>query len=420
MKLLTPILLSTISLTFLFSGCGEPKPAPKVLIDKTLPKVSINGHISDMNAIAFEWKTIKDERVKGINIYRTNPETTSTKLSRIDQTHSSEITHYVDTNVKPNTRYRYRFTSYDENTNESFPNETSEVNTNPRLLSVSYFQTIGNMPRKAKLIWRPHTNSRINTYEIERINEDELKNGDKKWESIVTLQNRLTAEYIDNDLDDESTYYYRLFAISFDNVKSQPSKTIKVTTKSLPLPINDLKASSNIPKEINIQWEKSEQEDIEYYKVYRSGVATSSFDYRVKSLIPNFTDKVKTDGERYFYKITAVDVDGLEGEIPTDAIMGESLKKPKTPSIVKSKIDKNRVTLSWSSSPRAESFTLKKSTKTGWMSSEVQLIKDISKTKYTDSNIENDTLYNYEVIAVDSNGIESLPSKPIKLMYEEN
>jgi PBP1b-binding outer membrane lipoprotein LpoB len=68
----------TVSLLIL-SGCsGSPTPAKKedVKIDTTLPRVSLTTHgvISGMKSIAFEWKSIKDPRVKGIYVYKQAPE----------------------------------------------------------------------------------------------------------------------------------------------------------------------------------------------------------------------------------------------------------------------------------------------------------------------------------------------------------
>ena len=71
MKLWTLSTFCAASLLVL-SGCGgvTPKPKEEVVIDSTLPMVTLtkNGTVVDMKAIAFEWKSITDHRVKGIYI----------------------------------------------------------------------------------------------------------------------------------------------------------------------------------------------------------------------------------------------------------------------------------------------------------------------------------------------------------------
>ncbi|MCD6433890.1 MAG: hypothetical protein J7L21_07595, partial [Sulfurimonas sp.] len=73
MKLWTLSTLCTVSL-LIFSGCTATTPTPKkeAVVDSTLPIVELtqNGIFVDMNAVAFEWKSIKDPRVKGLYIYK--------------------------------------------------------------------------------------------------------------------------------------------------------------------------------------------------------------------------------------------------------------------------------------------------------------------------------------------------------------
>ena len=77
MKLWTLSTLWTVSLLIL-SGCGaQPAPSKDDVVDSTLPIVELtkNGIFSETNAIAFEWKSIEDSRVKGIYVYKFDPET---------------------------------------------------------------------------------------------------------------------------------------------------------------------------------------------------------------------------------------------------------------------------------------------------------------------------------------------------------
>ena len=69
-------LLYTASLLIL-SGCVGTSPTPnkETVIDSTLPVVELtrDGVYVDMEAIAFEWKSVSDPRVKGVYIYKSVP-----------------------------------------------------------------------------------------------------------------------------------------------------------------------------------------------------------------------------------------------------------------------------------------------------------------------------------------------------------
>ena len=108
MKLLTLATLLSASL-LIFSGCANsPKPQKDIPVDATLPMVELtqNGVVADMNAIAFEWKSIKDPRVEGIYVYKIDPNFKSDSdvgesyYEKIDGRYS---THYTDHKVQPNT-----------------------------------------------------------------------------------------------------------------------------------------------------------------------------------------------------------------------------------------------------------------------------------------------------------------------------
>ena len=74
MKLWTLVTLCTASL-LIYSGCAiKPTPKKEAVIDESLPTVKLtkNGTIVDINAIALEWERIEDPRVQGVYIYKIN------------------------------------------------------------------------------------------------------------------------------------------------------------------------------------------------------------------------------------------------------------------------------------------------------------------------------------------------------------
>ncbi len=408
-------LLAIILMTLLYSGCTKQPNIPvKVITDRSLPTPKINGHISEMNSIAFEWQSIDDSRVKGYYIYRSNPKEKNEKLHRIAKVESLYATHYVDNALQPNMAYAYRFSSYNEKGVESIGSKTYRASTLPLIVSVSYFHSIGNMPRSSKLIWRPHTDTQIKGYTLER----KLKKN-PQWEEIAQIQGRLSAEYIDVDLDDNEVYTYRLFAISYHDIKSVPSDIVTVVTKPLPDPILNTKATKNLPKKILISWVPSQRENLAYYNIYRANSANGSYKYHVKLTETSFNDPMKDDGIGYFYKITAVDTDALESPKAKIATQGMSLAKPKTPLSFSGKIDKHSLILRWKHADNdTVSYTLIKTKRESWLKSRVNEIKNITEESFTDNEISPDTTYSYQIVAVNQYGIRSEPTEPVELSFE--
>ncbi|MEA3521566.1 MAG: hypothetical protein U9R50_01185 [Campylobacterota bacterium] len=408
-------LLAIILMTLLYSGCTKQPDIPvKVITDRSLPTPIINGHISEMNSIAFEWKSIHDSRVKGFYVYRSNPSEKNEKLHRIATIETPYSTHFVDEALKPNVAYAYRFSSYNEKGVESIGSKTYRASTLMLMKSVSYFHSIGNMPRSAKLIWRPHTDTQIKGYTLER----KLKK-DPKWEEIAQIKGRLNAEYIDLDLDDNEVYTYRLFSISYHNIKSVPSDIVTVVTKPLPDPISNIKATQTLPKKILISWDPSQRENLSFYNIYRSNSANGNYSYHVKLTENSFTDAIGEDGISYFYKITAVDNDGLESLQSKTPANGMTLAKPKTPLSFTANIRKHSIILNWKHADNDTlSYTLIKTKKESWLKSSVHEIKNITQESFTDNEVLVDTSYTYAIVALNQYGMRSEPTEAIELSLE--
>ena len=399
----------------LFSGCSITKPETpiEVTLDSTLPTPSMNGFIADITSSAFEWKPIDDQRVNGYYVYRNTPNQEDQKLHRIATIDNRFATHYVDTNLSPATHYQYRFSSFTKTETESVGSETLVVDTLPMIAPVSYFQVVENMPRSAKLLWRPHPNLKVNGYIIER------QDGDQKWSEVAKIDGRLNAEYIDKKLKDGHTYYYRVKATTFDKMVTEPSEISQVTTKLLPPDIKVTSITNNLPRMIKISWDISPVKDLGYYNVYRSKSPNGLYEYYAKLNNTTFTDEIAEDGKVYYYRVTAVDKDDLESSLNSQPLQGSTLAKPSTPSEFQAKINNKIAQLQWQNrDPRVTSYVVVKTTKTGWFSREVIEIKDIKEAYFTDANIKPNVSYVYEVSSIDSNGLRSLPTEAIDVRYE--
>ena len=400
----------------ILSGCGAiPKPQKEPLVDYTLPKIVLTEHgiVTDTNAVAFEWNPILDQRVEGVFIYKVLLGANKKDGDYYDTVKNRFVTHYVDSNIVPDTKYAYYFKTFSGEA-ESANSKTTILNSLPKIDSVSWIYSVQNMPRSAKIIWRPHTNQKVKAYIIERRTLQEAA-----WKEIARVNKRLSAEYIDEDLKDKYVYKYRVRALTYDDIISTPSQIVKVVTKALPKEVANIRASRDLPKKIVIQWDATKTKDFSHYNLYRSESSDSSYDILAKLKDNYYADKIKEDGKQYFYRVSVVDKDALESKHETTSIQGLTLSKPNAPALVEMKYENKKVKIIWNRiDPRTRTYTVIKRYKKGWFDEIVEKYDSITGQSYIDDNIEPNQNYYYKIYAVDKYDIESEPSIEIEFKSE--
>jgi len=390
--------LLLIAFVLLFSGCNLKQPAPKNQFDPNLPLVSDIKVIEDISSIGFEWKTILDSNIQGYIIYRSNPDRDDGKLDEIVRINDKYSNHFVDTNLRPNTRYNYRFAVYTDEGSRGNPSETMSVQTLPMISSVSYIEAIQTLPRRAKIIWRPHSSRSVESYIVER------KVAGKEWEKIATVPHRLSAEYIDSNLEDNKVFQYRVRVKLYNGLISGPSEIVTTQTKPLPPSVQKISATNDQPRMIVLEWDPVELEDFSHYKVYRKRFFWS---YYAKTDTNIFVDEFDDDGVSREYKVTVVDKDGLES-LESAVVRGTTLHKPQPPRISLIKMDDKSIYLQWHPTDnRARSYILIKNGE--------RILNNLTNTAYTDRDVQPGQEYRYSVISVDEYGLVSVESDSASL-----
>ena len=409
-----------IVLVLILSGCvSAPVPNDKSKVDETLPIITLtqNGIILDIKSIAFEWESIKDTRVEGIHIYKKSP-TRKDEVSELKYYKSIEnrfATHYVDTQVEPDTKYSYAFQTYSSDfiSNHS---RMFDVNSKPVLDSVSWIHSITGMPQTAKIIWRPHGNEKVKSYIIERKTLEA-----EKWEELANIDGRLNAEYIDVNLQDNYVYKYRIRVRTFDDIISTASKIVKVVTKALPHSITNIKTTTTLPRKIDITWDASTQKDFALYYLYRSSKVDGHYDLIATLHNNSYEDIIEEDGKSYFYRVSAVDKDGLESEHEKDSMPGMTLSKPSAPTITQTKLLGSNIEVTWKQTdPRTKSYILRRGYQKGWFDKKIDNIEGIVSNKFIDKNVLAGSTYTYVVLSVDEFNIVSDDSIEAKIVTPES
>jgi len=400
------IALISLSVLVLFvSGCSIAPQAPKKpIIDHTLPKVEQIKYLTDMTEIGFEWQAIRDSRVAGFYIYRSNPQEQTGRLPRLATINDRHVARYSDRGLKPGTQYHYRFSTFSEDKKESALSEMITVTTRPLIESVSFVKAIRGLPNRIKIIWRPHSSQRVVAYVIERSSL-----GSTDWERLSRVEGRLSAEYIDSELESNRVYRYRVKVETHEGVLSLPSKVVEASTKSLPIEIKNLKATMDVPKKIILTWDPAVEEDFSYYKVYRAINPLLFFNYLAKTRDTRYEDLINENGKSYYYLVTAVDKDGLESPKQQNAVMGSSLAAPSIVYITSLNHDGRSINITWQSKDnRAVKYNVIKEYK-----GKTKVFTGIKESSFTDSDVVAGVEYKYNIVAIDKFGLTSRESENI-------
>lgn len=400
------IALISLSVLILFvSGCqNNPQPPKEPLIDQTLPKLTDIKFISEVTEVGFEWTPSFDERVAGYYIYRSNPESTNGKLQRIATITDKYSSHYVDTKLDPATAYQYRFVTYSEKQRESIPSDTIIATTQPLIESVSFITAIRGLPNRVKLIWRPHTSLRVASYIVERNEFSTLK-----WEELGKVEGRLNAEYIDAGLKDNKVYRYRIKVKTYDGLISNPSEIVEAGTKPLPIEINNVRTTTDVPKKIIVKWDAALEKDFSYYKVYRTANPLLFYSYLAKTKDTTYEDLVNENGKSYYYLVTTVDKDGLESPRQNNAVTGTSLAIPESVYITSSNNDGRTINITWETKDnRASRFNVIKEYKDN-----KKIFTAITGNSFNDNDVVRGIEYTYKIIAIDKYGLASNESESV-------
>jgi fibronectin type 3 domain-containing protein len=379
------------SIILAITGCSTNNPPLKSSLN--VPAVSKVTPLIDRNSIALEWSLVDKPNIVGYYIQRSED---AKKYKTIAKIEDKYVTHYTDTNLKPNKKYFYKISTYTKNGVPSV-GKLLEVKTDKTIEPIAYIADSGlRVKGMIKFIFRPHTNERVAGYYIEKFNDKEAK-----WQRIAQLPNRLRAEYIDKNLIDGKVYRYRVIAYTYDGLVSPPSKELVIQTLQKPQMITTLKVTTNLAKRIEISWQKVE--DAKEYKIYYSD---DGDDYELLTTTTNnkHTDTINNDGYKRYYIITSINKYGLES-IPSQPVMGLTLSIPLKPIVSIEKKDSAIKFILSSPDKRAKKYLILKDDGT-----KITKIHNV-KNGYEDKKLKHQHRYSYKIYAIDENGLISNPTE---------
>jgi fibronectin type 3 domain-containing protein len=300
----------------LLLACNQqPKIPSELKTDSKLKAPPRLEALGDRTAIGLEWEGIDDYNVVGYIVYRSEA---GSPLTRLGATYNRFGNHYLDDKVTQGRQYIYVVSYYTKDGRESARSAAIGASTLPMPEPISWLAGGNILPRKAKIIFRPHSNERISGYIIER---RDGKKGD--WRVAGKLEGRLHAEFVDEKLADGAEYEYRIVAVSFDDLRSRPSEIVITATKPLPPIVTGLSATTKLKGKIDVKWNRAKEDAGGTYRLYASNSDSGGFS-QIAEVKPaaGASETIDKEGAERFYKITFVDPDGLESPLQQKAVKG--------------------------------------------------------------------------------------------------
>jgi len=201
--------------------------ANALFTDLSLPKIRGVKSVVDRSGIGFEWQSLANfKNIQGVNIYRARitkgKKQTFTKVASVG---SRYATHYVDTTVRPGTKYIYTFTTF-AGLSESDYGDVIKIKSKPPYKAVKFVSANLVDRGVVKLLWVPNSEPTVTEYLIQR-----KCTRDNKWHYLDRVKGRLYPEYIDSRAERGYKCTYRVFASDAYGVISYIGKELSVEVR---------------------------------------------------------------------------------------------------------------------------------------------------------------------------------------------
>jgi len=392
---------------------GLSSPAAGLFeIDTAGPPGGVEGFSAQseiIRKVPLSWQPLHDPYVKGYKIFRRTGDEKWSAVKKLGKANASDFT---DTRLGDGVTYEYRIIAYNKAGVEGPPSLTTATTKGPPS-SVTSLQAGSASPRQVPLSWPPVEEGEVKGYVIYRADDE----GGPYW-MIKKVKGWDVGEYVDRGsggfwrrdahLKDETRYYYLIRAVNVVDVESVDSPVAAAVTKATPVPVRALQAGQLGIQEATLRWEPNPEGDIDRYEVFR-GEKEGSVRKKVADLPPDqphFTDKDLKNGRIYYYRVRAVDSDGLVGK-SSPSVFSETKAVPSRPTGLTAVEDNGSVILTWHENPEQD-ISHYLVVKRGFLSSET--IGTSEKPPFIYEPEKGGTL-RLRVRAVDADALESVDSK---------
>jgi len=357
--------------------------------------------------IALEWSQSADLDFAAYRIYRNESGTVSEEDDLIATITDVNAIYYDDTGLRENRNYYYRVYAVDEGGLTARSNEVNARTLNNAPTPVTLSEPTDISTSRIALEWSQSQDDDFASYKLYRnetgaVTEDDLL--------VAEITNIHTNYYDDTGLEENTTYYYRVYTTDISGLTARGNEVRARTLADEPSPVTLSQPTAISTSRIALDWTESEEEDFESYKIYRNETgAVSESDLLVTTIADinrtYYDDTGLRENTTYYYRVYTTD----EGGLTTRSNEVEATTKNEAPPAVTlhaaTAVDSMAATLSWAES-EAHDFAFYRlyrdviSTVTTSSTLVVEM-DDEEFTSFRDEDLEPGTLYYYRVFVVD-------------------
>jgi fibronectin type 3 domain-containing protein len=232
-----------------------------------------------------------------------------------------------------------------------------------------------------------------------------------------------TTSYTDTDVTNGVTYYYRLTAVNLAGLESNRTEFASATPQATVAPTTPTGfTAAPGDKQVVLTWNANPEGDLADYRLFRSDAAGGEFTVvaTITAPVTTFTDTNLINGQPYFYRLTARNLNGLESA-PTQplSVTPVSSTPPSFPKGLDVQAQFDRLILVWMANPEPDlkEYRLYRAVDnvnvpTFEDGATPYAVVPRQTTTYIDHEVTADHIYYYRLTAVNLADLESAPSTP--------
>lgn len=386
------------------------------------PVTLITAEVSeppDAPSVTLNWSQSLDTAFQGYAIYRSQSAVVDSLSRLIATITNASVLSQQDTDVIEGQTYRYRVYVRNDLGLETGSNTLQAQVTNlrpPAAVTLQQPTSVG--VTSVGLEWSQSSDRDFASYRVYRNETGAVTDADQL---VATIPDIGRAYCDDSGLQENTTYYYRVYVFDEGGLKSR-SNEVQVTTKQpeQPGPVDlmpPIIAEPPDPASVTLNWDRSQDTDFAAYQVFRAESLPVDSLSRLVSTIESaatlsYQDSAVAEGRTYYYRVYVQDTAGHETGSNTVLAFVQNLRPPTAVTLQNpDAVGSTRIGLDWSRSTDLDfgSYRIYRNT-TGDVTDSDQMIaeiSDIGRTFYDDEGLQANTKYYYRIYTFDQGGLEA-------------
>jgi hypothetical protein len=346
------------------------------------------------NSCTLSWKDNADNE-SGFQIFVLEESTDNFKLS---QTAAANKIQLSMANLQPNTSYTFKVRAYNEDGVSAFTNEI-KLTTLPLQPPVAPITLIYDTitPSSAYLRWTDKSDNESG-FQIYR------SLAETTGFQLIHTNSSNQNTYISNNLNQATSYFYRVRAYNDDGVSAY-TNTLKIITPNPPRSPTNLILKSETKTSVSFEWTDNSDNEAGFY-IERS-VSTPGQFVRIDTLkadTKEFTDQNLKNSTSYYYRLAAFNIEGSSAYSDTLVAHTYPMILPAAPSALEiDSITPFSVTIVWNDNSSNETgFQIQRADQSSAFANIANITSGIA--LYYDTDLQQNSVYYYRVRAYNSDG----------------